>query len=69
MSERTGPLSDVTVVDCTMALAGPFGTGLLGDLGESQDPFRYIPEVKELNDQSEGLKLRKRTYQYLSNYW
>ncbi len=30
---RTGPLRDVTVIDCTMALAGPFGTGLLGDLG------------------------------------
>lgn len=30
---RTGPLSDVTIIDCTMALAGPFGTGLLGDLG------------------------------------
>jgi len=32
-SRRTGPLADVTIVDCTMALAGPFGTGLLGDLG------------------------------------
>jgi len=30
---RTGPLTDVTIIDCTMALAGPFGTGLLGDLG------------------------------------
>ena len=30
---RTGPLSDVTIIDCTMALAGPFGTGLLADLG------------------------------------
>lgn len=33
VAERTGPLRDVTIVDCTMALAGPFGTGLLGDLG------------------------------------
>lgn len=30
---RTGPLADVTIIDCTMALAGPFGTGLLADLG------------------------------------
>ena len=33
MRERTGPLSDVTVIDCTMALAGPFGTAMLADLG------------------------------------
>ena len=33
MSERTGPLSDITVIDCTMALAGPFGTAMLADLG------------------------------------
>ena len=33
MRERTGPLSDVTIIDCTMALAGPFGTALLADLG------------------------------------
>lgn len=32
-ANRTGPLQDVTVVDCTMALAGPFGAGLLADLG------------------------------------
>jgi crotonobetainyl-CoA:carnitine CoA-transferase CaiB-like acyl-CoA transferase len=33
MKDRTGPLSDVTIIDCTMALAGPFGTALLADLG------------------------------------
>jgi crotonobetainyl-CoA:carnitine CoA-transferase CaiB-like acyl-CoA transferase len=33
VSERTGPLSDITIIDCTMALAGPFGTALLADLG------------------------------------
>ena len=33
MSERTGPLTDLTIIDCTHALAGPFGTGLLADLG------------------------------------
>ena len=30
---RTGPLSDLRIVDCTQALAGPFGTALLADLG------------------------------------
>jgi crotonobetainyl-CoA:carnitine CoA-transferase CaiB-like acyl-CoA transferase len=33
MKERAGPLSDVTIIDCTMALAGPFGTAMLADLG------------------------------------
>ena len=33
MGERTGPLRDITIIDCTMALAGPFGTSLLADLG------------------------------------
>lgn len=28
-----GPLADVTIIDCTMALAGPFGAALLADLG------------------------------------
>ena len=33
MRVRTGPLSDVRIIDCTMALAGPFGTAMLADLG------------------------------------
>ncbi len=33
MSTKSGPLSDLTIIDCTMALAGPFGTALLADLG------------------------------------
>ena len=33
MNERTGPLQDITIIDCTMALAGPFGSALLADLG------------------------------------
>lgn len=33
MTHATGPLSGLTVIDCTMALAGPFGTALLADLG------------------------------------
>lgn len=31
--ERTGPLRDITIIDCTMALAGPYGMSLLADLG------------------------------------
>ena len=30
---RTGPLSGLTIIDCSMAYAGPFGTVLLADLG------------------------------------
>ena len=48
---RTGPLEDLTVLDCTMAYAGPFGTSLLADLGAnvikveppSGDAFRLVP--------------------------
>ena len=29
----SGPLADITIIDCTMALAGPFGTALLADMG------------------------------------
>ena len=48
---RTGPLEDVTIIDCTMAFAGPFGTTLLADLGANVikveppggDNFRMMP--------------------------
>ncbi len=48
---RSGPLEDVTVIDCTRALAGPFGAGLLADLGARVikvepplgDGYRNIP--------------------------
>jgi crotonobetainyl-CoA:carnitine CoA-transferase CaiB-like acyl-CoA transferase len=48
---RSGPLDDLTVIDCTRALAGPFGAGLLADLGARVikvepplgDGYRNIP--------------------------
>ena len=50
-ARRTGPLEDLTIIDCTRALAGPYGAGLLADLGakvikvESPlgDGYRNIP--------------------------
>lgn len=30
---RSGPLADLTILDCTMALAGPFGSAILADMG------------------------------------
>ncbi len=49
--KRGGPLQDLTVIDCTMALAGPFGASLLADLGARVikveppmgDGYRNIP--------------------------
>ena len=32
-TKRQGPLEDLTIIDCTRALAGPFGAGLLADMG------------------------------------
>lgn len=50
-AERRGPLDDITIIDCTMAYAGPFGTALLADLGANVikvepptgDTFRAVP--------------------------
>lgn len=51
MTDRKGPLEDITIIDCTMAYAGPFGTVLLADLGANVikvepprgDNFRPVP--------------------------
>lgn len=45
--KRTGPLSDLTIIDCTMALAGPFGTAILADLGA--DVIKVEPPTGDMS--------------------
>ena len=45
--KRAGPLQDVTVIDCTMALAGPFGTAILADLGA--DVIKVEPPTGDMS--------------------
>ncbi len=53
MHPGTGPLQDITIIDCSMALAGPFGTSLLADLGADVikvepprgDTYRSLPPL------------------------
>ncbi|MEM7412027.1 MAG: CoA transferase [Myxococcota bacterium] len=51
--QRTGPLSDIRILDLSQALAGPFGTALLGDLGA--DVIKVEPRG---GDMSRGLPPR-----------
>ena len=67
MNEPSGPLADITIIDCTMALAGPFGAAILADLGANVikveppggDVARSVPPLPEdyanaNSDQSAG---------------
>ena len=61
-----GPLDDLTVIDCTRALAGPYGASLLADLGARVikiepplgDGYRnippYLPDYASPYDDAEG---------------
>lgn len=61
-SGRFGPLQDVTVLDCTAALAGPFGTALLADLGA--DVIKIEPPS---GDGARSVPPRPQEYAYEAN--
>ena len=42
-----GPLSDLVIIDCTMALAGPFGSAILADLGA--DVIKVEPPTGDMS--------------------
>jgi len=45
--KRSGPLTDLTIIDCTQALAGPFGTAILADLGA--DVIKVEPPAGDMS--------------------
>ena len=47
MSGGPGPLSDLVIIDCTMALAGPFGSAILADLGA--DVIKVEPPAGDMS--------------------
>ena len=44
---RNGPLTDLTILDCTQALAGPFGAAILADLGA--DVIKIEPPLGDMS--------------------
>jgi crotonobetainyl-CoA:carnitine CoA-transferase CaiB-like acyl-CoA transferase len=46
-ANRSGPLADLTIIDCTMALAGPFGSAILADLGA--DVIKVEPPAGDMS--------------------
>ena len=47
MGGGSGPLSDLVIIDCTMALAGPFGSAILADLGA--DVIKVEPPTGDMS--------------------
>ena len=45
--QRSGPLADLVILDCTQALAGPFGTAILADLGA--DVIKVEPPLGDMS--------------------